>query len=188
MRDGQPDSCVVVGNDRGKRSIRKATVDEDNRQARGRDVTEQTCLHERGGRDEPVDMACLQRLEDEPLPGRVVISVRQEKRVSVRLKAVFDPPNDRREAEIRDVGDHDADALRAARAHRPGDLVRSVAERRRRLEHATSRLLIDEEARLGIQSAGNSRFVNLRQTGDIPRGDHELAYQALRLTGRPPPS
>ena len=137
----------------------------------------------RGRGDEPVDLAGPHRLDVVALALRVVVGVRDQRRVAGRAQPVLDPADDRRKERVLDVGDQDADRVGPVRLQPARHRVRPVAEALRRVAHAAHGLVVDERARRGVQRArdrpgmdpGETRHVANRHgrahPRDYPAGD-----------------
>jgi len=107
-------------------------------------------------------------------------------------KRVLDAEQDRREDRIGDVGDHDADGVRALRAQARGELVGRLAQRRGRLLHAgddlgrhQSGLPADPARHRGRALSAKGYLTIVANAGDDPARQHDIldSMVARRVDG-----
>ena len=131
MRRRQPAHLIVVGHDAVAAHVRVVvTIDHDDADAlRGEALQEiGVAGGVRRGQDDAVHLALTQQLEFIALLARILVRAAQQQTVAARARDRFEAGDDLDEEGVHQIGDDDAERVRAAEGKAAGDGVGLIAE------------------------------------------------------------
>ena len=145
-----------------------AAVDHHHRHALAPQLGEQRVVDQRGGHDQPLDLARAQQLDLGVLALGVVVGVDDQAAVAGRLEDVLDAAHDRREERVGQVGDDQADGAGLRGLQPAGDRVGPVAQALGHLDHPPGGVGVDQSTRRGVEGARRGRRVDPGGVRDVP--------------------
>ena len=170
MLDRLLDPAPIVGYDREDTLPLERAVDEHERDALFERTEDQAVARRRARDDEPVDLAAPKSLEHLALAFGLAIGVRQESGVARGGQAVLDPPHDRGEERIREIGDHDPDAVRAPSSKPTCQAVGFVVEAPHGGLDTAGGLRGHEVAGLGVEHTRDRGGIDAGELSDFAKG------------------